>query len=60
MRRETAEDLEVGAELFEGASKNLRICFYSEISFQNFVSGYWWGIHGERMIPYSNNSTSTQ
>ena len=60
MRRETAEDLEVGADLFEGASNNLRICFYSETSFQNFVSGYWWGIHGERMIPFNDSSTSTQ
>ncbi|MBO5269741.1 MAG: hypothetical protein J6B77_03075, partial [Clostridia bacterium] len=49
MRRETAEDLEAGADLFDGAPEALRICFYTETSYQNFVSGYWWGVHAARM-----------
>lgn len=49
VRREEAENLEVGAELFEGAPKDVKLYFYTESSYQNFVSGYWWAIHAERM-----------
>ena len=50
VRREDAEHLEAGADLFVGAPDALRMYFYSETSFQNFVTGYWWSIHGERMV----------
>lgn len=50
LRREEAEDLEVGAELFEGAPDTLKLCFYTETSFQNFLTGYWWSVHAPRMV----------
>ena len=49
MKRENAEELEAGADLFVGASKDITLYFYTETSFQNFVSGYWWSIHAEHM-----------
>jgi hypothetical protein len=49
VKREEAENLEVGAELFEGAPKDVKLCFYTEESYQNFVSGYWWAVHADRM-----------
>ena len=50
VRREEAENLEAGADLFTGAPSGLKMYFYTESSFQNFVSGYWWGVHAERMV----------
>ena len=50
VRREEAENLEAGADLFTGAPAGLKMYFYTESSFQNFVSGYWWGVHAERMV----------
>ena len=50
VRREEAENLEAGADLFVGASDALRMYFYTETSYQNFVSGYWWSIHAARMV----------
>jgi hypothetical protein len=49
MMREEAEDLEAGAELFENAPSDLTLYFHTESSYRNFVSGYWWSAHAERM-----------
>lgn len=49
MKRENAEDLEAGSDLFDGAPENVIIKLYSETSFANFTSGYWWGIYSNRM-----------
>jgi len=49
VRRENASNLEAAAELFEGARSGIKLYFYTETSYQNFVSGYWWSIHSGRM-----------
>ena len=49
VKREESDNLEVGADLFSGAPKDVKLCFYTETSFQNFVSGYWWAAHADRM-----------
>lgn len=49
MMRGDEENIEASSELFAGASDDLKILFYTEENFSNFVSGYWWGCHAGRM-----------
>ena len=49
-RRESSDDLEVGGELFDGAPDSLKIHLYTDTSYHNFISGYWWAVHSGRMI----------
>lgn len=53
IRRTDAEGLEAAAELFDNASSGIRLYFYSDESYQNFVTGYWWSIHAGRMVSVS-------
>ena len=50
VRRESSDDLEVGGELFDGAPDSLKIHLYTDTSYHNFISGYWWAVHSGRMI----------
>lgn len=49
MRRGESENLEVGKDLFEGASDELVILLYSEETYTDFATGYWWATHSSRM-----------
>jgi hypothetical protein len=50
VRRESSDDLAVGGELFDGAPDSLKIHLYTDTSYHNFISGYWWAVHSGRMI----------
>ncbi len=49
LRRENADTLEVGKNLFDGAPDELKLLLYTQTSYDNFSSGYWWSVHAERM-----------
>ncbi|MCQ2427545.1 MAG: hypothetical protein MJ137_03970 [Clostridia bacterium] len=49
MRREEADDLEVSANVFSGASGKLTIYLYTQSSYDSFFAGYWWAHHSSRM-----------
>ena len=49
-----ADGLTVGDALFDGAPDDLQICLHTDESYQNFVSGYWWGVHSHRMVKISD------
>ncbi len=47
--RDDEENLEANEGLFEGADSGVKILFHTEEAYSNFVSGYWWAHHAERM-----------
>lgn len=49
MRRETCDELEAGPNLFEGSPSGLFVYLYSDTSYFNFTSGYWWSVHSSRL-----------
>jgi len=49
LRREEADNLEVSANVFKGASDRLTIYLYTQSSFDSFYAGYWWAHHSSRM-----------
>ncbi len=54
MRREDAEGLEAGEKLFENTSPDLKVYLYTDTSFFNFSSGYWWSVHSSRLKLVTN------
>ena len=49
MQREDAESLEAGTDVFANSPDRQTIYLFTDTSFSNFTTGYWWGMYANRM-----------